>query len=195
MRVSAPRVLHDGLALEGMPEGERHGGGSALVTQGGRVGEAELLDLNFPDVTAAGSVAAFSDGRDVLNAVRTWQLAPAQSRTGRPVAVTVVYLFAQTTAVKESARAFETVPGRRVIRPVVEPVQGASRCPPVPRLRDRAILNDGLKPSATATSVLVTLLSASVARTITPRALDLAVQRSARTARHASRRCRRADRS
>jgi len=120
--VSAPRVLHDGLALEGMPEGDGMVAVRALVTQGGRVGEAELLDLNVPDVTAVGTTG-FSDGRDVLNAVRTWQLAPAQSRTGRPIAVMVVYLFAQTTAVKESARAFETVPGRRIIRPVVEPVK------------------------------------------------------------------------
>lgn len=104
---SAPRVLHDGLALDGQPEGDRMVMVAALVSQDGRVTQAELLDL--PGVTNASPRGRMSDseGRDVLNAVRNWQLAPAQSRAGRPVAVRMVYLVVQTTAVKESLRSLE----------------------------------------------------------------------------------------
>jgi len=99
---SAPRVLHDGLAFDEEPDGERMIMVSTLVTQGGKVGEAEVLDL--PGVIPAGGSLAFNDGLDVLKKMSTWQLTPAQSRSGRPVAVRVVYLVVQTTAVKESAR-------------------------------------------------------------------------------------------
>jgi hypothetical protein len=113
---SAPRVLHDGLAFDEEPDGERMIMVSALVTQSGTVGEAEVLDL--PGVIPAGGSLAFSDGRDVLKRMSTWQLTPAQSRSGRPVAVRVVYLFAQTTAVKESARA--TAPRVHPVEPIKE---------------------------------------------------------------------------
>jgi hypothetical protein len=120
----APRFLgDDGLALDGQPEGERMVMVSATVTQSGRLADARVLDL--PDdvpVIRNGSLA-FDDGRDVLNKMRTLQLAPAQSRSGQPVAVRVVYLFAQTTAVKESTRAFDRmVPRTPPAEPTKEPV-------------------------------------------------------------------------
>jgi len=99
---SAARVQHDGLAVDEEPDGERMIMVFTLVTQGGKVGEAEVLDL--PGVIPAGGSLAFNDGLDVLKKMSTWQLTPAQSRSGRPVAVRVVYLVVQTTAVKESAR-------------------------------------------------------------------------------------------
>jgi len=104
---SAPQVLHDGLALDDQPQGDRMVMVSAVVTQTGLLQGAEVLDL--PDdamVTGKGALAV-DDGRDVLNKMALWQMTPAQSRSGRPVAVRVMYLFAQTTAVKESTRAFD----------------------------------------------------------------------------------------
>jgi len=106
---SAPRVLHDGLAFDGLAAGERMVVVAALVTQGGRVGDAEVLDL--PGVFPPGSLT-LNMGQDVLAEMRTWQLTPAQSRWGRPVAVRVVYLVAQTTVVKESLRPLEPPPAR-----------------------------------------------------------------------------------
>jgi hypothetical protein len=112
---SAPRVLHDGLAFDDLADGENVDGErmvmvAALVTQGGRVGGAEVLDL--PGVFPPGELT-LSDGQEVLDKMLTWQLTPAQSRSGRPVAVRVVYLFAQTTAVKEVLRPVESSAGPR----------------------------------------------------------------------------------
>ena len=99
--ISAPRVLHDGLALDGLPESERDEDllVVALVTQAGSIGQAEVLTL--PGVGAASASAAGSStgGMHVLNAMRRWRLEPAQERGGRPVAVLTLFLFAQTTAV------------------------------------------------------------------------------------------------
>jgi len=119
---SAPRVLHDGLAFDEEPDGERMIMVSTLVTQGGKVGEAEVLDL--PGVIPAGGSLAFNDGLDVLKKMSTWQLTPAQSRSGRPVAVRVVYLVVQTTAVKESARG-----PRLLTAPRVHPVEPTKEAP------------------------------------------------------------------
>lgn len=122
---SAPRVLHDGLALGDLADGEIADGErmvmvAALVTQGGRVGGAEVLDL--PGVFPPGSLT-LNDGQEVLDRMRTWQLTPAQSRSGRPVAVRVVYLFAQTTAVKEVLRPVESsvVPRTHPVERTKEP--------------------------------------------------------------------------
>jgi hypothetical protein len=98
---SAPRVLHDGLAFDGLAAGERMVMVAALVTQGGRVGDAEVLSL--PGVFPPGSLT-LNTGQDVVDKMRTWQLTPAQSRWGRPVAVRVLYIVAQTTVVKELLR-------------------------------------------------------------------------------------------
>jgi hypothetical protein len=119
---SAPHVLHDGLVIDVQPEGERMFMVAALVTQGGRVGATEVLDL--PDAPSTGNRSlAFDDGHDVLDKMRTWQLTPAQSRQGRPVAVRVLYLFEQTTAVKESARWLDwrVAPPAPPVEPVKEP--------------------------------------------------------------------------
>lgn len=104
---SAPQVPHDGFALDDQAEGERMVILTGVVTQGGRVQGAEVLDQ--PDdipLTRKGALVV-DDGQDVLNKMLSWQFTPAQSRSGRPVAVRIVYLFAQTTAVKESTRPFD----------------------------------------------------------------------------------------
>jgi hypothetical protein len=114
--VSAPRVLNDGLAqLYGAPEQERSVTVRFVARKDGRVGPAEVVDWDFAPEANRSLVA---DGRDVLNAVKNWQLAPAQSRGGQPVAVTVVYMYWQTTAVKESISVLNG-PTPRVLRPVV----------------------------------------------------------------------------
>jgi hypothetical protein len=115
---SAPHVLHDGLAFDEEPEGERMVVVSALATQGGRVSDLEVLDVPGVIPATGNGLSPIDDGRDVLNKMLAWQLTPAQSRTGRPVAVRVVYLFAQTTAVKESTRPFD-----RWIVPPAPPVE------------------------------------------------------------------------
>jgi hypothetical protein len=131
---SAPRVLHDGLAFDEEPDGERMIMVSTLVTQGGKVGEAEVLDL--PGVIPAGGSLAFNDGLDVLKKMSTWQLTPAQSRSGRPVAVRVVYLVVQTTAVKESAR--------RVRAERVRPVEPTKEAPITVPDGTRSAIDGGL---------------------------------------------------
>ena len=114
--VSAPRVLHDGLVtVYGDPDGERNVTVRFVARQDGSVGPAEVIDA----VGVSQSVGAFADGRDVLAAVRKFQLAPAQSRGGQPVAVTVVYMYWQTTAVKESIDVLTGSQVTRILRPVV----------------------------------------------------------------------------
>jgi hypothetical protein len=113
---SAPRVLYDGLAFDGLAAGDRMVMVAALVTQGGRVGDAEVLGL--PGVAPSGSLT-LNTGQDVLDKMRTWQLTPAQSRWGRPVAVRVLYIVAQTTVVTESLRPLAPAPARVV--PPAEP--------------------------------------------------------------------------
>lgn len=93
---------------------------SVVVTQGGQIGDVEALDLPSVVSTNGKSLLSFDDGRDVANNIRSWQLTPAQSRSGRPVAVRVVYLFAQTTAVKESVSAL-TIPRPRPAEHVKDP--------------------------------------------------------------------------
>lgn len=113
--VSAPRVLQDGMAIYGDPESEGSVTLRFVVRQDGSVGPIEVVDSDFATTTERGPLA---DGSDVLNAVRNWQLAPAQSRGGQPVAVTVVYMHWQTTAVKEVDEVLNSSPARRVLRPV-----------------------------------------------------------------------------
>ena len=116
--VSAPRVLHDGLAYYGEPELERSVIVRFVATQDGRATQAELVDADVLQVSGRRS-----DGRDVLNAVRNLQLAPAQSRGGQPVAVYVVWMFTQTTAVKESVEALNGRPAPRILKPVITPAK------------------------------------------------------------------------
>lgn len=117
--VSAPRVLNDGLAqLYGAPEQERSVTVRFVARKDGRVGPAEVVDSDF----APADRSMIADGRDVLDAVKNWQLAPAQSRGGQPVAVFVVYMYWQTTAVKESIAVLNGPPAR-ILRPVVTRVK------------------------------------------------------------------------
>ena len=119
--VSAPRVLNDGLAqLHGSPEDEWSVTVRFVARQDGRVGPAEVGNSDFAP-EANRSMGA--DGRDVLNAVKNWQLAPAQSRGGQPVAVQVVYMYWQTTAVKESVSVLNGPPSR-ILRPVATRTKG-----------------------------------------------------------------------
>jgi hypothetical protein len=121
---SAPRVLYDGLALGDLTDGESMVIVAALVTRSGRVSDAEVLDL--PGVFPPSGPVAF-DSQDVIDRMRTWQLTPAQSRSGQPVAVRVVYMFAQTTAVKEVLRPLAPAP---VVAPA-PPVERSKEAPAV----------------------------------------------------------------
>ena len=124
--ISAPRVLHDGLALDGLPESERDEDllVVALVTQAGSIGQAEVLAL--PGVGAASAAGSSAGSMHVLNAMRRWQLEPAE-RGGRPVAVLTLFLFAQTTAVKESvSSAPSTTPVSFRRTPRVEPAKATA---------------------------------------------------------------------
>jgi hypothetical protein len=122
---SAPQVLDGILALDDHPQGERMVMVSALVTQTGLLQGAEVLDLPDDVMLAGRGSLAVDDGRDVLNKMASWQITPAQSRSGRPVAVRVTYLFVQTTAVKESTRALD-----RMMAP---------RTPPIERTKEPAV--------------------------------------------------------
>ena len=113
--VSAPRVLNDGLAqLHGSPEDEWSVTVRFVARKDGRVGPAEVVNSDFAPEANRSMLA---EGRDVLNAVKNWQLAPAQSRGGQPVAVQVVYMYWQTTAVKEAVSVLNGPPAR-ILRPV-----------------------------------------------------------------------------
>jgi len=113
--VSAPRVLQDGMAIYGDPDSEGSVTLRFVARQDGSVGPVEVVDADFGTTTER---SALAEGSDVLNAVRNWRFAPAQSRGG-PVAVTVVYMHWQTTAVKESMQVLNGSPVPRVLRPVV----------------------------------------------------------------------------
>ena len=114
--VSAPRVLHDGLGtIYDDADSERNVTLMFVARMDGSVGPAEVINA---DGSAASVNGTFADGRDVLDAVRKLQFAPAQSRGGQPVAVTVVYMYWQTTAVKESIEVLSGTQAR-ILRPVV----------------------------------------------------------------------------
>jgi hypothetical protein len=107
-------VLLDGMAIYGDPDSEGSVTLRFVARQDGSVGPIEVVDADFATTTERSPLA----GSDVLNAVRNWQLAPAQSRGGQPVAVTVVYMHWQTTAVKEVDEVLNGSPAPRVLRPV-----------------------------------------------------------------------------
>ena len=113
--VPAPKVLHDGFAFYGQPDRERMVALRWVVTREGRVLDAELVASADGTMSTA---AAESSAADVLNAVRNLQFTPAQSRAGHPVAVTFVWMYWQTTAVKEAVHVVDAVAaGPRVSRP------------------------------------------------------------------------------
>jgi anti-sigma factor ChrR (cupin superfamily) len=113
--VPAPKVLHDGYAFYGQPERERMVAVRLVVTREGRVREAEVVASTDGVMSRA---EAEHSAADVLHVVRNLQFTPAQSRAGRPVAVTFVWMYWQTTAVKEAVQAMDAVAqGPRVSRP------------------------------------------------------------------------------
>jgi len=122
--VSAPRVLHDGLGtLYGDSDSERNVTVRFVARMDGSVGPAEVINA---DGTPASAQGGFADGRDVLDVVRKLQFAPAQSRGGQPVAVTVVYMYWQTTAVKESIEVLNGSRVTRILRPEVTRTKAAT---------------------------------------------------------------------
>jgi len=116
-----------------------------VVTMEGRVLKAQLLDEHGP-----GGLHA-RDRQALLNAVKELRFSPAQARSGRPVAVRTLLLFAHTT-ITEPWRPLEP-PVRAVLRratPVAAaPVVELPPAPPpqVPEIGGVGSL--GVLPSAT----------------------------------------------
>jgi hypothetical protein len=112
--VPAPKVLHDGFAFYGQPDRERMVAFLWVVTREGRVRDPQVVASADGTMSTA---AAEDSAADVLNAVRNLQFTPAQSRAGHPVAVTFVWMYWQTTAVKETVHVIDAVAtGPRVSR-------------------------------------------------------------------------------
>ena len=95
-RMSIPRVVGDGFALDRISDAEAEYAVAAVVTQAGMVGSAQMLNRS----SRPGEVEA------VLDAFRESRFAPAQAPSGRNVAVMAVFYFTQTT-VKESPARFD----------------------------------------------------------------------------------------
>jgi len=136
-----PRVLDDGMALDGAMLAQNAGGShqdevvavAAIITREGKIGGYALLDQGSGHVFPSGD-AKGSDVQGVLHAVRQSRFAPAQRPGGQVVAVNMVWLFARTT-VKASLRPVDlgiplsrpvlATPPPRVKRPEL-PAEGAS---------------------------------------------------------------------
>ena len=119
-----PRVLDDGVALDGAMLAQSSGGShqdevvavAAIVTREGKIGGYELLDQGSNGHGLTSGDATDSDVQGVLHAVRQSRFAPAQRPGGQVVAVNMVWLFARTT-VKASLRPVDL--GIPLSRPVL----------------------------------------------------------------------------
>ena len=131
-----PRVLDDGMALDGAMLAQNSGGShqdevvavAAIITREGTIGGYALLDQGAAVMCSASGDAKGSDVQGVLHAVRQSRFAPAQRPGGQVVAVNMVWLFARTT-VKASLRPVDL--GIPLSRPVLA-------APPPRRQADRA---------------------------------------------------------
>jgi len=132
-----PRVLDDGMALDGAMLAENSGGShqdevvavAATVTREGTIGSYALLDQgNAGHILRPGS-AKDNDVQGVLHAVRQSRFAPAQRPGGQVVAVNMVWLFARTT-VKASHQPVDL--GTPLTRPVLVAPPPAVKPPGIP---------------------------------------------------------------
>lgn len=92
----APRILHEGVAVDGLLSTETDGDliFDTLLTQSGHVGEARLLNPVTETVNGARSRSRSGDAERLMRQLR---VTPAHSRGGRPVAVRTIIWFSQTT--------------------------------------------------------------------------------------------------
>jgi hypothetical protein len=122
-----PRVLDDGVALDGMMlahhAGENHQDEvvavAAVITREGKIAGYALLEqggAGWRTPAASGVGRPDGDVEGVLHAVRQSRFAPAQRPGGQVVAVNMVWLFARTT-VKASHQAVDL--GTPLSRPVL----------------------------------------------------------------------------
>lgn len=130
-RLSFPRALDGGSALESITEDEVAFAVSAVVTREGRIATYDLLQADHasPHTQArdAGELSA------VLDAVKRSRFAPAEAAGGTKVAVNMVWLLVRTTAkgVKAAERAAVTPAVAPPVPDVTEP-EPAEEAPAVP---------------------------------------------------------------
>jgi hypothetical protein len=132
-----PRVLDDGLALDGAMLAQHTGDNhqdevlavAAIITREGKISGYALLDEQgvMRQMPVSGPLATDGEVEGVLHAVRQSRFAPAQRPGGQVVAVNMVWLFARTT-VKASHQAVDLGmplprPALAVPPPVAKPVQ------------------------------------------------------------------------
>ncbi len=94
--VSIPRVLDNGISLDGLGDGEAVFAFATVVTREGRISNYELLDS-----VEEGAARSDSSRNDLMvelhDAMKQSRFAPAQAPGGRVVAVNMVWLIAHTT--------------------------------------------------------------------------------------------------
>lgn len=111
-----PRVLDDGLALDGAMLAQHTGDNhqdevlavAAIITREGKISGYALLDEQgrMRQMPVTGPLGSDGEVEGVLHAVRQSRFAPAQRPGGQVVAVNMVWLFARTT-VKASHQAVD----------------------------------------------------------------------------------------
>jgi anti-sigma factor RsiW len=127
-RISIPRMLDDGDALDGIPQDDAVFAVATVVTREGRIANYELLESNrSSDVRNAASHATHVAA--VLDAVKQSRFAPAQTEQGQPVAVNMVWLILRTTASGDAQleQLLKAVPRPRQFVPSHPPARIESR--------------------------------------------------------------------
>ena len=119
-RISAPRALAQESFFTTMPDGDIMLALAAVVTRDGRVATYELLESTRDSVRRQQSSAWTDDLDAVLDAVGRARFTPAQSVSGDPVAVSLVWLVTRTT-VRSSTQALRTDEPAGVLPAVAPP--------------------------------------------------------------------------
>jgi hypothetical protein len=132
--ISIPRVMDDGVGLDGIPDEEAEFAVATVVSRDGRIANFELLKSDRPGPAHRSSAEHATHVEAVLDAVRQSRFAPAQTPGGRAVAVNMVWLIFVTTAEKEvmpashdAARVLTPARAAPVTRPDGPPISHRSR--------------------------------------------------------------------
>jgi hypothetical protein len=155
-RLSVPRVLNEGVALDALPAKEAAFALATVVTREGRIANYELLQS---DRIGPGSGIVTADDNDVralLNVVRSSRFEPAQAAGGGAVAVNMVWLVAHTTVKGARGRLdleSQLIEPIRAPQVVKRPDPGSRSEQPPARLKPTDTTTEGrssLRPSTTA---------------------------------------------
>ena len=142
--ISIPRVMDDGIGLDGIADEEAEFAVATVVSRDGRIANFELLKSERAGASDKSSAEHATHVEAVLDAVRQSRFAPAQTPGGRAVAVNMVWLIFVTTAEKEVIPAADAA---RAVAPIPVAPPTPADGPPISQQRLR---NSAFAASTTA---------------------------------------------